>query len=602
MLSSSRPRAQSEPSSPVLDSPQSPDTHQLPFTPSLDLDLDNGPSPIDHPVFAASLTPRQRARLEHASLASQQRASAREHAEEKKSSRHAEIKVAMAAFELLESRKRDMKRGGGSHARQSSGPFGGLEDVVKSVESKGVMGVFEEFEEQVRGRRAGSQAGSMHSRASLGCDEPNHQSQHGDVHHDGPHELDGKKVLAGAGGAAAVLGLVGAGYELYEHEKHLKEARKARQRTSSIASVASAPVSNRSASVASSRTASRTSSRASSPAPLARPTPSTPAAVPLSVPILRSPLVSTSASTQTPYFSTLTREQHHLVQHAAAALLLKDMKRGTLHEKFEHAIGGIEHLVEKLEEGMRTVHLTGHRGKPKKLFGTPLVQLTKHEGIDSFHGANPSGTVRIPEFLDHCITALMQMDASTEGILRKSGNLRILREVMHALDHSGGNDSVIDLAALDPVTLADLMKKFLSALPHPVLTGHLFSLFIACSHIKNVNLRRRAMHLNRDVFEVIGVFLLWLSQFAHIDVKVGNQMDLSNIAIVMAPVLLHPCHRAPHPHEVPSMISALLSLLEDQSILHSVPYELAQVLHLEVPKEIRKGDSAGLVQHLARLL
>lgn len=70
----------------------------------------------------------------------------------------------------------------------------------------------------------------------------------------------------------------------------------------------------------------------------------------------------------------------------------------------------------------------------------------------------------------------------------------------------------------------------------------------------------------------------------------------------MAPVLLHPCHRAPHPHEVPSMISALLSLLEDQSILHSVPYELAQVLHLEVPKEIRKGDSAGLVQHLARLL
>lgn len=75
----------------------------------------------------------------------------------------------------------------------------------------------------------------------------------------------------------------------------------------------------------------------------------------------------------------------------------------------------------------------------------------------------------------------MQMDVSTEGILRKSGNLRILREVMHALDHSGGNDSVIDLAALDPVTLADLMKKFLSALPHPVLTGHLFSLFIACS-------------------------------------------------------------------------------------------------------------------------
>ena len=70
---------------------------------------------------------------------------------------------------------------------------------------------------------------------------------------------------------------------------------------------------------------------------------------------------------------------------------------------------------------------------------------------------------------------------TTEGIFRKSGNLRILSEIMHALDHSGGDDTVIDLAALDPITLADLLKRFLASLPHPVLTGHLFELFVACS-------------------------------------------------------------------------------------------------------------------------
>lgn len=70
---------------------------------------------------------------------------------------------------------------------------------------------------------------------------------------------------------------------------------------------------------------------------------------------------------------------------------------------------------------------------------------------------------------------------TTEGILRRSGNLRILSEITHALDNSGGDDTVIDLAALDPVTLADLLKRFLASLPHPVLTGHLFELFIACS-------------------------------------------------------------------------------------------------------------------------
>lgn len=48
---------------------------------------------------------------------------------------------------------------------------------------------------------------------------------------------------------------------------------------------------------------------------------------------------------------------------------------------------------------------------PEELFGTPLPDVTKHEGIDSFHGADPKGTVHVPEFLDHCITALMQMGA-----------------------------------------------------------------------------------------------------------------------------------------------------------------------------------------------
>lgn len=107
-----------------------------------------------------------------------------------------------------------------------------------------------------------------------------------------------------------------------------------------------------------------------------------------------------------------------------------------------------------------------------ELFGTSLKYLTMHEGIDSFHGADPHGTVRIPEFLDHCITAMMQAGASSsavfffsrinlgltllsllsdmtvEGILRKSGKVRVVREIMHALDTSGGNDTVIDLAAL----------------------------------------------------------------------------------------------------------------------------------------------------------
>ncbi|TKA53357.1 hypothetical protein B0A53_04375 [Rhodotorula sp. CCFEE 5036] len=304
----------------------------------------------------------------------------------------------------------------------------------------------------------------------------------------------------------------------------------------------------------------------------------------------------------TPYFSRLTPAQHHLVRHAAAALLLKQHhEHKGVHDALHRAIGGFEKMVKTLEAGMESAWRGAREHapeavvgtRPSKLFGTPLKYLTTHEGVDSFHGADPHGTVRIPEFLDHCITAMMQADVTVEGILRKSGKLRVVREIMHALDTSGGNDTVIDLAALDPVTLADLFKQFLGALPDPLMTSHLFKLFIACSHISHVGIRRRCMHLvvcmmpktNRDVLEVVFLFLQWLSRFAHITIKDGNRMNLTNIATVMAPTLLRPGHRDPKPVEIRPMIAAVLSLLEDQHILHSVPSELAHVLHLEVPRD-----------------
>lgn len=114
------------------------------------------------------------------------------------------------------------------------------------------------------------------------------------------------------------------------------------------------------------------------------------------------------------------------------------------------------------------------------LYAVPLKHLVKHESTQSTHGAGP-GPVRIPTFIDHCITSMKQMDVTVEGILRKNGNFRQLSEIIQALDKAGDSDVVIDLAALDPITLASLFKKFLAALPDPVLTGHLFSLFVACS-------------------------------------------------------------------------------------------------------------------------
>ncbi|GAA5881457.1 hypothetical protein JCM3774_005089 [Rhodotorula dairenensis] len=551
---------------------------------------------LDHPLFKPAFSLRQLKRLQRAA----HRVERHDRKQLKKGTIGAEVKVAMGVLEYIEIERRNKQklhgksagpgRGHGRRRGSEAGAGGG-------AGRDGLAGLVQDLESQVEHRlEAVRGEGTPTPTPVSATEEPRGRER--DAGAD-TGRVTRNQVLAGVGGAATVVGLVGAaGYEWWQH-RHGHEprggtSRRGRdQRDTRTSEHVDLPArrdlsGNRpkaAAAIAPSATVG------SIPRPLADPSPHPP---------------------PTPYLSTLTPAQHHLVQHAAAALLLKQKhEHEGVHDKLHRAIGGFEHMVRTLEAGVqsawRGVHdhapsVMGQGTRPSKLFGTPLGYLAKHEGIDSFHGADPHGTVRIPDFLDHCITAMMQADVTVEGLLRKNGKVRIVREIMHALDNSGGDDTVIDLAALDPVTLADLFKQFLGALPDPVMTGHLFKLFIACSHISHVGIRRRCMHLvicmmpkvNRDVLEVVFLFLEWLSRFAHVTVKDGNRMDLTSIATVMAPTLLRPGHRDPKPFEVRPMIAAVLSLLEDQHLLHAVPPELARVLHLEVPRDHPHGPASGL--------
>ena len=65
---------------------------------------------------------------------------------------------------------------------------------------------------------------------------------------------------------------------------------------------------------------------------------------------------------------------------------------------------------------------------------------------------------------------------SVEGIFRKNGNIRRLKELTDAIDR---DPSSVDLSQDNPVQLAALLKKFLRELPDPLLTYKLHRLFIA---------------------------------------------------------------------------------------------------------------------------
>jgi len=65
---------------------------------------------------------------------------------------------------------------------------------------------------------------------------------------------------------------------------------------------------------------------------------------------------------------------------------------------------------------------------------------------------------------------------SVEGIFRKNGNIRRLKDLTEAIDH---DLSSVDLTQDNPVQLAALLKKFLRELPEPLMTFKLHRLLIA---------------------------------------------------------------------------------------------------------------------------
>lgn len=64
---------------------------------------------------------------------------------------------------------------------------------------------------------------------------------------------------------------------------------------------------------------------------------------------------------------------------------------------------------------------------------------------------------------------------SIEGVFRKNGNIRRLKELSEAIDK---DPSSVNLTEDNPVQVAALLKKFLRDLPDPLLTFKLHRLFV----------------------------------------------------------------------------------------------------------------------------
>ncbi|KAI0091702.1 hypothetical protein BDY19DRAFT_931829 [Irpex rosettiformis] len=220
--------------------------------------------------------------------------------------------------------------------------------------------------------------------------------------------------------------------------------------------------------------------------------------------------------------------------------------------------------------------------KKKGVFGIPLELLVEREGADSLYGASRT-PLRIPSFVDDVISAMRQMDLSVEGIFRKNGNIRRLKELTDAIDR---DPSSVDLTQDNAVQLAALLKKFLRELPDPLLTFKLHRLWVASQSLPSEAEQKRLLHMislilpkhHRDTMEVLFVFLKWVASFAHMDEETGSKMDLQNLATVICPSILYSRGRDGVPDQSFGAIRVVTALLENQDEFFCVPEEFLPIL------------------------
>ena len=248
-----------------------------------------------------------------------------------------------------------------------------------------------------------------------------------------------------------------------------------------------------------------------------------------------------SAQRSRRYFSELSGLEYFIVRHVAV-LTMHPMVESEF--TLEELLGFIESRKPATfwknigkafkNDGRKNV-------KKKGVFGVPLEVIIERDGAESTDGVGP-GTLRIPAVIDDIISSMKQMDLSVEGVFRKNGNIKKLGELQDKLD----KEEEVDFSSTHVVQVAALLKRYLRALPDPLMTHKLYRLWLAAAKIQDEQKMRHCLHLtccllpkpNRDCLEILFCFLKWVGSFHQVDDESGSKMDIKNLATVIAPNVL----------------------------------------------------------------
>ncbi|KAI8346377.1 hypothetical protein EDC96DRAFT_521501 [Choanephora cucurbitarum] len=199
----------------------------------------------------------------------------------------------------------------------------------------------------------------------------------------------------------------------------------------------------------------------------------------------------------------------------------------------------------------------------------------------------------VPSFLRDCILVMVDQDINTEGIFRKNGNIRGLKDMCDTLDSQAHREDWKEFFKEQTIVqLAAFIKRFLRELPEPLMTHKMHKLFMLSTKVSTqaemLAIIRCSICIlpkpNRDTLLMILVLLNWVARHAD-----ENKMDYENLATVMAPNILYKNHETKKTSHVPAdpaichgEICVISAMIEHVDKLIEVPSEFS--LLLEHPK------------------
>ncbi|EJS44462.1 lrg1p [Saccharomyces arboricola H-6] len=250
------------------------------------------------------------------------------------------------------------------------------------------------------------------------------------------------------------------------------------------------------------------------------------------------------------YYSELSATELSMIRAISLSLLASKQLISKSDPNFDRIVSiGFSNEKQVLTGGFWSKMKTMMSMEPKKtitktVFGTPLEILCEKCGVDSDLGVGPV-KIRIPIIIDELISSLRQMDMSVEGIFRKNGNIRRLRELTATIDSDP--TEAPDFSKENAIQLSALLKKFIRELPQPILSTDLYDLWIKAAKVDSEDEKQRIILLiysllpsyNRNLLEALLSFLHWTSSFSYIENEMGSKMDIHNLSTVITPNILY---------------------------------------------------------------